>query len=85
MRSYWRLQLRHQQKAVIALLQDKDHLESTMVTKQRWVEIMQAAGFTKTDMIKWHQKFEQMEPQEHQAFLESLGIEQEEIKNIRAM
>lgn len=79
------IKLRHQQKAVIALLQDKDHLESTMVTKQRWVEIMQAAGFTKTDMIKWHQKFEQMEPQEHQAFLESLGIEQEEIKNIRAM
>ncbi|MCL9782434.1 MerR family transcriptional regulator [Vibrio sp. S4M6] len=77
--------LRHQQKAIVAMLQGTDKLESSMVTKQRWVEIMQAAGFTQADMIKWHQKFEEMEPLEHQAFLESLGIDKEEIEKIRAM
>lgn len=76
--------LREQQKAIIALLRDTDLQENTMVTKQRWVEIMKAAGFDEAAMRRWHQKFEEMEPEEHQKFLESLGIEEEEIKRIRA-
>lgn len=75
--------LRSQQKAIVVLLQEPNLIEDTIVTKQRWVEIMQAAGFTESDMIKWHQKFEEMEPQEHQKFLESLGIEAQEIDQIR--
>lgn len=55
------------------------------MNKARWVEIMTAAGFTQEDMLKWHQKFEQMEPEEHQKFLESLGIDPEEIAKIRAL
>ena len=54
-----------------------------MLTKERWVEIMRAAGFSEDDMRKWHQKFEEMEPDEHQAFLESLGIQADKIKEIR--
>ncbi|ODN41314.1 hypothetical protein BGC07_17280 [Piscirickettsia litoralis] len=54
-----------------------------MVTKERWVEIMKAAGFDEAAMRTWHQKFEEMEPDEHQSFLESLGINSEEIKRIR--
>ena len=49
----------------------------------RWVEIMKAAGFDEKSMVTWHQKFEEMEPEEHQKFLESLGIKAAEIKNIR--
>lgn len=77
--------LRAQQKAVVVLLQEPSLLEENIVNKQRWVEIMVAAGFTENDMVKWHQKFEQLEPLEHQRFLESLGIPNEEIVKIRAL
>ncbi|MCG9649028.1 MerR family transcriptional regulator [Vibrio brasiliensis] len=77
--------LRAQQKAVVVLLQEPSLLEDNIVNKQRWVEIMVAAGFTENDMVKWHQKFEQLEPLEHQKFLESLGISSEEIVKIRAL
>ncbi len=76
-------QLKAQQKAIVALLQQPHLLEENTVTKQRWVKIMQAAGFSEHDMIRWHQKFEQLEPQEHQKFLESLGITADEITKIR--
>ncbi len=77
--------LRQQQSAIVALLQQPELMETKMVTKQRWVEIMQASGFTESDMVKWHQNFEKMEPQEHQKFLESLGIEKDEILKIRGL
>ena len=54
-----------------------------MIDKQRWTEIMAAAGLTETDMHNWHVQFEKMEPEAHQEFLESLGIEEEEIGRIR--
>lgn len=77
-------QLRQQQAAIIGLLQDPTLMGKDMVTKERWTEIMRAAGFNDEDMINWHKKFEEMEPEEHQKFLESLGISEEEIKRIRA-
>jgi DNA-binding transcriptional MerR regulator len=61
----------------------RQHKENPLVNKDRWVEIMIAAGFTEPDMKKWHQAFEQMEPQSHQEFLESLGISPKEIQEIR--
>jgi DNA-binding transcriptional MerR regulator len=77
--------LRKQQSAIVALLKQPELMENTMVTKQRWVEIMQASGFSENDMIKWHQNFEKMEPDEHQKFLESLGIKSDEIVKIRKL
>ncbi|MGV2988110.1 MerR family transcriptional regulator [Vibrio sp. E150_011] len=77
--------LRAQQKAVVVLLQEPSLLEENIVNKERWVEIMVAAGFTETDMVKWHHKFEELEPNEHQKFLESLGISGDEITMIRAL
>ena len=77
--------LRAQQKAIVVLLQEPQLIEDNIVTKERWVQIMQAAGFSENDMVTWHQKFEEMEPAEHQKFLESLGIEQDEIMRIRAL
>ncbi|PAW11334.1 MerR family transcriptional regulator [Vibrio sp. V1B] len=77
--------LRAQQKAIMVLLQEPQLIEDNIVTKERWVQIMQAAGFSENDMVTWHQKFEEMEPAEHQKFLESLGIEQDEIVRIRAL
>ncbi|WP_045406552.1 MerR family transcriptional regulator [Vibrio jasicida] len=77
--------LRAQQKAIVVLLQEPQLIEDNIVTKERWVQIMQAAGFSENDMVTWHQKFEELEPDEHQKFLESLGIEQDEIVRIRAL
>ncbi len=77
--------LRKQQKAIVALLQEPKLLEDHMVTKDRWVEIMKASGFDEKSMITWHQKFEEMEPEEHQKFLESLGIDATEIAAIRKL
>ncbi len=77
--------LRKQQKAIVSLLQEPKLLEDNMVTKDRWVEIMKASGFDEKAMITWHQKFEEMEPEEHQKFLESLGIDAKEIETIRTL
>lgn len=77
--------LRNQQGAIVALLQQPELLEKNMVTKERWVEIMKASGMSEEDMRNWHRNFEKMEPNEHQLFLESLGIEEAEIKCIRSL
>jgi MerR family transcriptional regulator, thiopeptide resistance regulator len=54
-----------------------------LVNKERWVEIMHAAGLSEQDMHNWHVQFELMEPEAHQEFLESLKIPQPEIERIR--
>lgn len=77
--------LKQQQRAIIAFLQEPKLLEENMISKERWVEIMRAAGFDDHAMTKWHQKFEAMEPDGHQKFLESLGIDTAEIKSIRSL
>ncbi len=77
------VELRKQQAAIVELLQLPIQEEQKMVTKARWVEIMQASGFSEEDMISWHRNFEKMEPAEHHKFLQSLGIEPSEIERIR--
>ena len=76
--------LRDHQRAIARLLKDTDQLRRfPMVTKQKWVEVMRAAGFTDDDMHRWHVQFERSAPREHQEFLEFLHIPQEEIQSIR--
>ena len=76
--------LRTQQRSILKLLQQKQlNKGDAMIGKDRWVEIMQAAGLREEDMHNWHVQFEKMEPDAHQEFLESLGIEKTEVKNIR--
>jgi len=58
-------------------------LENAMISKERWVAVMDAAGMTEQDKKNWHKQFEKMEPEAHQEFLESLGIPAEEIAAIR--
>ncbi len=58
-------------------------MENDMITKDRWVEIMRAAGLSDDDMHNWHRQFERLEPDAHQEFLESLGIDAGEIRQIR--
>jgi len=69
---------------MLRLLQPSRVMRGTkMITKDRWVAIMRAAGFSETDMHRWHREFEKEAPAEHQEFLEFLHIPAEEIKTIR--
>lgn len=75
--------LRQQQKAIVTLLQDPTYLKENTISKDQWVEIMKSSGFDEAAMMTWHRTFEEMEPEKHQRFLESLGIDDVEIKSIR--
>jgi MerR family transcriptional regulator, thiopeptide resistance regulator len=76
--------LREQQRAIARLLQTAHQLRSIpMVTKEKWVAIMKAAGFSEDEMHRWHVEFEKSAPDEHQEFLEFLHIPQPELIRIR--
>ncbi len=76
--------LRRQQRCIVQLLKQKQILQGDeMISKDRWVAIMRAAGLNDQDMHNWHVQFEKMEPEAHQEFLESLGIKADEITRIR--
>ena len=57
--------------------------ETRSLDKERWVAILEASGMSEQDMRRWHIEFERLSPQAHQDFLESLGIEKNEIDQIR--
>jgi DNA-binding transcriptional MerR regulator len=76
--------LRGHQRAILRLLRrSRAFRRREMITKDKWVAIMRAAGFTEPDMQRWHKEFEKSAPDEHQEFLEFLHIPAEEIKAIR--
>ena len=76
--------LRNQQRSICELLKQKSLQQGEqMINKERWIEIMRAAGFKDQDMQNWHIQFEKMEPEAHREFLESLGIPKKEIDEIR--
>lgn len=76
--------LRSHQRAILRLLnQSRRFRRNQMITKDRWVAIMKAAGFTEDNMHRWHVEFEKAAPQEHQEFLEFLHIGPDEIGKIR--
>ncbi|GAM77760.1 transcriptional regulator [Vibrio ishigakensis] len=75
--------LRSQQQAIVTLLEQPQLLTGQELSKERWVTIMQGAGFDEKDMQNWHKEFEKLEPDAHQEFLESLNIDEQEIKQIR--
>lgn len=77
-------QLRSHQTAILRLLRSKNLTRRTKkMTKEKWVSIMQGAGFGEADMHRWHQEFERSDPQEHEQFLQYLHIPEKEIQTIR--
>ncbi len=77
--------LRRQQQVVVTLLRQKGASQRTRIlTKERWVALLQAAGMNAPARARWHEEFERTSPEAHQDFLESLGIPQTEIAQIRA-
>jgi DNA-binding transcriptional MerR regulator len=76
--------LRGHQRAILRLLQrSRSFRRNQMITKDKWVAVMRAAGFTEDDMHRWHREFEKAAPAEHQEFLEFLHVPAEEIAKIR--
>jgi len=76
--------LRSHQAAILRLLQNKNSLRRNKVmTKEKWVAIMRATGFSEADMRRWHVEFEKSAPEDHQQFLEYLQIPAQEIGSIR--
>lgn len=49
-----------------------------------WVALFEEAGVDQARREKWHKLFEAKHPDEHQAFLEWLGIEPQKIMEIRS-
>ena len=78
-------ELRRHQQAIVRLLQAKKSLlrRTKDMTKDKWVAIMKASGFSEDDMRRWHQEFERAAPDDHQEFLNYLHIAPEEIRSIR--
>jgi len=54
------------------------------VTVEEWVKRFRDIGLDEAAMHKWHQLFEQENPEGHQSFLEWLGLPSERIADIRA-
>lgn len=74
--------LRGHQRSILKLL-NHNTWRTKVITKDKWVSIMKASGFTEDDMHRWHAEFEKAAPEEHQEFLEFLHIPAPEVTTIR--
>jgi len=76
--------LREQQRIIVRLLANPKKLRAARaIDKERWTAILRAAGLDDDAMRRWHVEFEQMAPNAHQDFLESLGLPKAEVRRIR--
>jgi DNA-binding transcriptional MerR regulator len=76
--------LKSQQRLIATLLPDGPVPGAMPLDKQGWIAILEATGLDEDGMRRWHVEFERLSPEGHQEFLESLGIEADEIERIRA-
>lgn len=77
-------ELRAQQRLVLELLQRQGReVPGQGVGVEQWVALLSEAGVDEQGQWRWHAAFERNHPQDHQAFLESLGLQAEEIAEIR--
>ncbi len=76
--------LRGHQRSILQLIKTRQSFRRfKMLTKDKLVSIMRAAGLTDDDMNRFHQEFESSAPAEHQEFLEFLKIPAADITQIR--
>lgn len=54
------------------------------LNREKWTTLLRASGMTDQDMLQWHIEFERLFPDDHQTFLEALGIPRTDISAIRA-
>jgi len=76
--------LRSQRRVIRNLLGQTPMKEmASGMNREKWTALLRASGMTDGDMLQWHAEFERLFPDDHQAFLESLGIPPEDIDAIR--
>ena len=77
--------LRAQQRLIVGLMKTAPHrVTAGPMDARRWTELLVASGFSRRDMHAWHVNFERSAPAEHQAFLEFLGMPEQDIRRVRA-
>ena len=76
--------LRDQQQELVRLLAMPEFQALRRARgKADWVALLRQAGFSDEDMRRWHAGFETAAPDQHKAFLESLGLSPVEVAAIR--
>lgn len=76
--------LREQQRIVVGLLRsEREGVELTVMSRERWTRLLETAGFSDDDMRRWHVIFERHDPEAHHEFLRFLSIPDDEIETIR--
>lgn len=77
--------LRRQQHLIVGLLKEikRGDLPIKVMDKLSWVRLLKSAGMDDKAMGDWHRAFEQLSPDAHQHFLESLGIPPDEVRALR--
>ena len=77
--------LRRQQQLILDLLGNKSLIRfSKIMNKDQWVRILRQSGLDDDGMRQWHREFEKDLPEAHTDFLESLGIPEDEIQDIKS-
>jgi len=56
-----------------------------VMNKAKWILLFEEIGLDQAAMTQWHRAFEARYPDGHQSFLEWLNIEENEIRQIRAL
>jgi DNA-binding transcriptional MerR regulator len=78
-------QLRVQQRVVLSLLElSAKQPGKRTLSKDTWTQMFRAIGLTDEGMRQWHANFEENMPDAHADFLHSLGLDDAEIRRIRA-
>jgi MerR family transcriptional regulator, thiopeptide resistance regulator len=76
--------LRSQQHLLARLLASREFRNVEQCRdKAGWTNMLRRAGFSDEEMFAWHVSFEADNPNEHAAFLSSLGLARSEIDAIR--
>ncbi len=76
--------LRLKQKLIVELLKSKYTTEAELMLNQdTFAELLSAMGFDEEKRAHFHRQFEINDPEAHRFFLEFLGMEEEEIKELR--
>lgn len=76
--------LRLQQKIIIEILKGKNlNYKVPTMDKKTFVSVLKSSGIKEDSLDNLHTEFEKRSPEEHQIFLEFLGIDKDTIKSIR--
>lgn len=76
--------LRVQQRVSLSLLELTTRRKPRALSKEGWTEMFRAIGMSDADMHQWHRNFEKNMPDAHADFLQSLGLDEAEIRRIRS-